>query len=163
MFVVLLDQITSSTNLFSTEIIMSARQTVLSDVVVATAGQLHTWTQLCRNQPCENRTCNSSSIAALEEFFLRSGLSPGSKLDEMSLHDVVTALKIITVPDAAAHGYDNGKLDWAALIRETHNGTCTLCGPNYGTNFLFPLECLLSNITWRLHDKIYAATDYPQE
>ncbi|GAB1319553.1 hypothetical protein MFIFM68171_09763 [Madurella fahalii] len=147
----------------SVEIIKTARQTVLSNIVVATADLLDTWARLCRHQPCENNSCNSSSVAALQQFSLRSGLHPDGKLGDISLHDVITALKIITAPDAVADDSDKDRFVWATEIRETHGGACMQCDRDGATSLLFPLECLLSDITWKLQDKLYAATNYPHE
>ena len=115
--------------------------------------------------------CGTNRIAALNVFLLQSGLFPRTKLDK-SLHEIVAALRYITATDSellAAAASDKGeagdeknnKLGWAAEIRRTYGGTCTKCDEKTATSMLFPLEDLLTDLTWELHDQLYEAVDFP--
>lgn len=156
------------------DIIIAARKQVLPSVFAAAQASLSTWTVRVGRRPCANALCVTNRIAALNVFLLQSGLFPRTRLNK-SLHEIVTALYYITATDSellvatAEKEHEGGledddsgsKLAWALKIRETYGGSCTKCNEKTATSMLFPLEDLLTDITWELHDQLFEATDYP--
>lgn len=138
--------------------------------VFATAQEsLCGWTTRIGRRPCDNITCNTHRIAALNVFLLWSGLYPRTKLTR-SLHEIVSALQFITATNAELmavgieNGQEDGKVDercaWAARIRETYGGTCTKCSEKTATSMLFPLEDLLCDLTFEMQARLLESTEF---
>lgn len=52
--------------------------------------------------------------------------------------------------------------DWAVRIRADYGGACTKCDERTATSTLFPLEDLLTDLTWELHDQLLEFTEWPR-
>ncbi|KAL2259213.1 hypothetical protein VTK26DRAFT_7183 [Humicola hyalothermophila] len=150
-------------------IILAARRQILPQLFATAQQLLRNWTVRIGNRPCENIHCVTNRIAALNVFLLQSGLFPRTRLDK-SLLELVLALKHITATDAelAAAAQTQGfeeyaerKLGWANSIRRGYGMTCTKCHERAATSALFPLEDLLADLTWELHDRLVEATYFP--
>ncbi|KAK4150602.1 hypothetical protein C8A00DRAFT_36809 [Chaetomidium leptoderma] len=152
--------------------ILAAREQVFQEAFVTAQKSLCSWTIRIGRRPCDNITCNTNRIAALNVFLLWSGLFPRTKLN-VSLHEIVSALQYITATDAElmAIAIENGREDdqveerlaWAAHIRQTYRGTCTKCSEKTATSTLFPLEDLLCDLTFEMQTQLQECVGYPRD
>ena len=156
---------------FCTDIILATRRQILPELFTTAQQSLSSWIARIGSRPCENIHCSTNRIAALNAFLLQSGLFPRTRLDDKSIHEIVSALKYITATanelvtaaeeNKGLGDYVDRKLVWAANIRETYGITCTKCHERMATSSLFPLEDLLTDLTWELHEHLVEVTEFP--
>lgn len=149
--------------------ILATREQVIQQVFMTAQKFLCNWTTRIGRRTCDNLTCNTNRIAALNVFLLWSGLYPRTKLNR-SLHEIVSALQYITATDAElmAVAIESGQevddvdegFAWATRIRKDYGGTCTKCSEKTATSMLFPLEDLLCDLTFEMQAQLVQFAEF---
>ncbi|KAJ4289457.1 hypothetical protein N0V88_006938 [Collariella sp. IMI 366227] len=132
--------------------ILTARDHGVAHAFAVAKERFNHWVTYLRDGGCAWAVCNSIRAAALGAFVEQSGLGGcGSELPK-SLHEVFSALELITASSGDL-APEEDRLAWAAQIRQSYGGTCTLC-PGVPTSMFFPLDDLLCSLSWDMQEKL---------
>ncbi|KAK3935799.1 hypothetical protein QBC46DRAFT_346235 [Diplogelasinospora grovesii] len=132
------------------DMILATRGAILTEIVKRARECLNNWLARLGNKPCRNLSCNSMRQAALCTIFEETGLChPANRAYESwSIHELVVFVT----------EWQHGKGKAAKYA-----GTCMQCKGLTATSHLFPIEDLLTEITWGMKNMLLEHTDFPSK
>ncbi|KAK4161059.1 hypothetical protein QBC43DRAFT_337644 [Cladorrhinum sp. PSN259] len=110
---------------------------------------------------CSSQACTNNRLGALRAFAKVSALlshpTQTAEVWNKSIFEIIAGLQIIT----GDHKILPKPLFWAEKIRKRFAGTCTECPEKAPTSYLFPLEDVLTDLTWSLNNALFEYSRYP--
>ncbi|KAK3987224.1 hypothetical protein QBC44DRAFT_401063 [Cladorrhinum sp. PSN332] len=142
--------------------ILEYRNQVVSLFLSWAKASLDQWiTRLEARPACGSQSCTKNRLGALKAFAKVSGLrSDQAQTPEAwkkSMFEIIAGLQIM----AGDYKLLPKPLFWAEKIRKRFSGTCNECPERSPTSYLFPLEDVLTELTWSLKEALFEHSRYP--